>query len=100
MEINGVNPSFNSVKPPTVRVSAPTITLFPETVLSHATILELYHFDLLEECGYIVRVYLMGDIAADGPCLHPPTFTVPGGCQQVYGLRARGADTSMGESSI
>lgn len=64
MEVNGVNPSINDVNPPTARASTPTVTLFPETVLSHAVVHKAYHFDVLEECDYIDMAYLMSGLAA------------------------------------
>lgn len=54
----------NGVKAPTVRVSAPTVTHLPETVLSHAVVLEPYHVDLLEGYNYLSREYLISGVAA------------------------------------
>ncbi|KAL0939842.1 signal peptide-containing protein [Colletotrichum truncatum] len=49
---------------PKIRVPVPTTTFLPETVTSHAVIIEPYHVDLLEEYGYISREYLLSGIAS------------------------------------
>ncbi|GKT69173.1 signal peptide-containing protein [Colletotrichum tofieldiae] len=55
-------------KPTTeVLVSVPNIKLLPETVTSHAVIIEPYHVDLLEEYNYVSREYLMSGTAAGEP---------------------------------
>lgn len=46
-------------------VGLPNIKFLPETVTSHAVIVEPYHVDLLEEYNYTSREYLMSGTAAN-----------------------------------
>lgn len=66
-KISSVTPAAmitNGEKADAVHVSTPTVTHLPETVTSHAVILEPYHVELLDEYDYVSREYLMSGVAA------------------------------------
>lgn len=90
----------NGKKTSVVCVSAPTVTHLPETVISHAVVLEPYHVDLLEEYGYVSREYLISGVAEGESYCTRLLLRCPADVTQFTGLVVEEPSHLWGGTSI